>query len=1273
MKRTVLCLLLAAALLAAASPASAFVYEGKAWCCKDVQFCVNPADFDTVCSGPGFDYVSQVLAAAATWNAQATSFQLVNAGLTNADGCRPDANGYCMPFMDGQNTVSINKACSLATGVLATTYIWYNQPVGLNDDCCVFEADICFSNDYSWYEDPDSLGCPGGCYDVQSVALHEFGHWIVLGHEDDAVAGPPVMQSTLGTCVVRRSLFPDDIAGLNYVYDAAGYIGVQFRCDSIHADPPNYPSSPKDPYQGNCPSQQCGGCISGQPWCDSTTMNDCLVICPSDDIVFRVNIKDQCGDPVCDPNCWIDMSNCDPVSIPCPTEATWPIIWPDSCDPTTGDHFFSVAAGLQFCDIPCTADIYVDGSFCRSVSTQWLDQNGDLCVFPDDYLGPNPCNDYNCNGAGDPADSAFFFSHLDHCCAGPCQGNGPFCDSVTAPSCLNICPEGDVLYTAQILDSCGNPVCDLAGTYIDFSSCQLVRPCPNYHPDWPRVYPDSCDPATGKHFWSIHAISECSVCDPTLVITDGNGNQIACKTLTARLFDTDFSMCVDQADFIGQLCNDYDCNGTVDAFDQGIWQNHFGHCCAGPCQGNGPFCDSLIAPVCLNICPEGDVVYSAIVRDSCGNPLCDTLGTFIDFSNCPDVIPCPNFHPDWPLVHPDSCDPATGELFWSIHAGGSCVQCNPVLTITDANGTVVPCKTLEARTYDTNGNLCVDQGDFIAGALCNDYNCDGTVDAIDNNIWAPHFGHCCGPCMGNGPFCDSTIAPICLNICPDGDVLYTAVLRDSCGMPVCDTAGTWIDFSNCPDVIPCPNMHPNWPLVKPDSCDPTTGEHFWSIHAGGFCVSCFPALVISPLGGPPVPCQTLRARIYDTDGDLCVTDLDWIPNDICNDYNCDGAAGPIDQTIWAPHIGHCCANLPSDTCEFYKSPYKDYAPQGMPDFDHKQDPNWVDAIGQWSHDGPAAVANCLWWFDSKFEPNPVDPRPFGVTPPNDGYPLVTAYGNWDDHDTSNVAPLINELATWMSTNVGPSGTVIDSLVSGTRQYMQSRGVLGEYSDTLVHWPSYQYIAGQVLRSCDVILQIGLYERYADGTCCRVGAHYVTAAGACTTKTVVCISDPYLDQLEGEPPAGAAHGATVHNDANNISGPHNQIQHDPLPLSPAQIQCLNNGQPVEIATTYPVASIVANFLGVNGGDPTCPPSQLTGVIEYAYVICPCCVLRGDVDSDNALTVSDLTFLVSYLFQGGPPPDCLAEADVNGDGAVNISDLTYLAAFLFQGGPPPVPCP
>ena len=63
------------------------------------------------------------------------------------------------------------------------------------------------------------------------------------------------------------------------------------------------------------------------------------------------------------------------------------------------------------------------------------------------------------------------------------------------------------------------------------------------------------------------------------------------------------------------------------------------------------------------------------------------------------------------------------------------------------------------------------------------------------------------------------------------------------------------------------------------------------------------------------------------------------------------------------------------------------------------------------------------------------------------------------------------------------------------------------------------------------------------------------------------------------------------------------------------------------------------------------------------------LRGDANSDGKVTISDVVFVVNYLFKGGFPPSPLSVGDVNCDASVNVSDVVYLVNYLFKGGPAP----
>ena len=75
---------------------------------------------------------------------------------------------------------------------------------------------------------------------------------------------------------------------------------------------------------------------------------------------------------------------------------------------------------------------------------------------------------------------------------------------------------------------------------------------------------------------------------------------------------------------------------------------------------------------------------------------------------------------------------------------------------------------------------------------------------------------------------------------------------------------------------------------------------------------------------------------------------------------------------------------------------------------------------------------------------------------------------------------------------------------------------------------------------------------------------------------------------------------------------------------------------------------------------------------------CCIgMRGNVDSDiqGLIDISDLVYLVDFMFTSGPTPACMLEANVNGDANENIdiSDLVYLVDYMFTVGPEPASCP
>ncbi len=194
---------------------------------------------------------------------------------------------------------------------------------------------------------------------------------------------------------------------------------------------------------------------------------------------------------------------------------------------------------------------------------------------------------------------------------------------------------------------------------------------------------------------------------------------------------------------------------------------------------------------------------------------------------------------------------------------------------------------------------------------------------------------------------------------------------------------------------------------------------------------------------------------------------------------------------------------------YYKPPFPNYAPSGMPDFDQKQDawkviepgPNGVinsvpagddyynsnenrivpgnncrlettpagDDVAVWAFCGPVAAANCLWWFDSKY----ADPK--GT--PGDGkdkFELVKDYGVGDDHSANNVPKLIEDLARRMKTNTKGT-TYIDDMKDAIENLLKERKLDKMLGVSKVDKPSFNYIEREVERSQDVILLLGYYN------------------------------------------------------------------------------------------------------------------------------------------------------------------------------------------------------
>jgi len=144
------------------------------------------------------DWKSAVDAAAATWTAGSNGrFQFVDQGTTSSSNTDAD---------DGRNVVSWGYG--LPGDVIAAAW---TSTIGR----AILETDIMFNADYPW-----STNGAARTMDVQTIALHELGHWLNLRDLYGSGDVDKVMYGYGDFGEMRRTLSEDDLAGVRWIYAA---------------------------------------------------------------------------------------------------------------------------------------------------------------------------------------------------------------------------------------------------------------------------------------------------------------------------------------------------------------------------------------------------------------------------------------------------------------------------------------------------------------------------------------------------------------------------------------------------------------------------------------------------------------------------------------------------------------------------------------------------------------------------------------------------------------------------------------------------------------------------------------------------------------------------------------------------------------------------------------------------------------------------------------------------------------------------------------------
>jgi len=278
--------------------------------------------------------------------------------------------------------------------------------------------------------------------------------------------------------------------------------------------------------------------------------------------------------------------------------------------------------------------------------------------------------------------------------------------------------------------------------------------------------------------------------------------------------------------------------------------------------------------------------------------------------------------------------------------------------------------------------------------------------------------------------------------------------------------------------------------------------------------------------------------------------------------------------------------------------YPDYAPHGPPDFDMHQG-DWSSPEG-WTHAGPLAAADALWWLDSQEEYK----RGYK-------YDLVKPYGPWYDHAPYNVPPLVEDLAGYVRT--GEQGTTVEDMVAGLEEYLRVQGLEDSFVVEHIKGPDKEWVWWDAQQHEDVMLLLLGFWQHDGLEWRRVGGHWV---GICCPDPYgigVEFFDPFFDHAAygypGRSWGGIPPTSEYHNDAANVS-------YDAYEFAPTWVPGAK-WKPRGYGHGY-LLDVVQNSLGQNFG---CMLEEYRGdydgelgievAVDYAVVIRPgarCAVLQ-----------------------------------------------------------------
>lgn len=225
--------------VAPGSVTAAYVTSGFKWMSGSADWAYNADGEPVAVSGAAQQAMNS---AAASWGQQGANFQFTGGGSTGA------GTGACGGGTDGANTVGWGAQSG---SVLAVTCSWFSSQG--NPFKPAVEFDMEFDPDWNW-----TTGSPTSV-DLESVALHEFGHALGLNHSAD---GGAVMFASYSSGSQKRTPTSDDVDGLFAIYGSQGGGGgdpTEAPTEEPTQEPTSTPTPPPSQSPTNTPTPPPGG------------------------------------------------------------------------------------------------------------------------------------------------------------------------------------------------------------------------------------------------------------------------------------------------------------------------------------------------------------------------------------------------------------------------------------------------------------------------------------------------------------------------------------------------------------------------------------------------------------------------------------------------------------------------------------------------------------------------------------------------------------------------------------------------------------------------------------------------------------------------------------------------------------------------------------------------------------------------------------------------------------------------------------------------------